>query len=583
MAEATYSPISARILMHRTRRSPVAFLIAILSIGLLSSSVAASRDPAPTAAPSAIDAAVSNGQVQLKWVAGGLVQPLGIVNAGDGSGRLFIVEKGGTVRVSGGAGIFPGYFLDIRGVIGGFTTGGERGLLGLAFHPSFETNRKLFAYYTNGGGDIVIAEFTANPDGVAVSASTVDSLLTIEHSQYDNHNGGHLMFGPDGYLYAFVGDGGFQNDPYESGQNPNSLLGKALRIAPNLAGGYTIPAGNPFAGGPGADEIWAMGLRNPWKASFDRATNALWIADVGQGSWEEINKDDANAPGRNWGWDCREGSHPFETTGCSGISFSDPVAEYGHGSGDCSVTGGHVYRGSIFEDFVGQYVLGDFCSGRVWTFDANAGLPPPPLQFHVDTGAWITAFGEAENGEIYSTDYVGGILYRVVAPPFRDVLSSGFIDDITWLFYQEITTGCTASNYCPLDNVSREQMASFLVRARNLGDTVNDYFTDDESSPHENDINRLAAAMITTGCSPGLYCPTAPVSREQMASFLARAFNVGDTTTDFFTDDESSPHEHDINRIAAAGITFGCGPGSYCPTALVTREQMAAFLHRAMD
>ena len=567
--------------MRRTRRAPVALVIAVLSVGLLAGPAIALPDPTPPDRQPSSSAALANGQLQLQVVAQGLASPLGIVNAGDGSGRLFILEKRGTVRVFVDGALQPGFFLDIRSVAGGLTTDGERGLLGLAFHPSYETNRKLFAYYTNGGGDIVIAEFTANGDGAVALPSTYDPLFFIEHSNRNNHNGGQLMFGPDGNLYAFTGDGGGSNDPDENGQNPNTLLGKVLRIAPNLAGDYLIPAGNPYLGGGGDQRVWAIGLRNPWRASFDRANGALWIADVGQELWEEVNKDPANAAGRNWGWDCREGAHNFETSGCGGISFADPVAEYSHAGGNCSITGGYVYRGSVFPALVGQYVLGDFCSGRMWTFDGDAGLPPPPLQFHHDTSASITSFGEAENGEIYMTGFAG-VLYRVVAPPFNDVASSTFIDDITWLFYAGITTGCNPGNYCPELAVSRQEMASFLARAFELPPTATDFFTDDESSPHEADINRIAAAGITTGCQPGRYCPGGLVSRQEMASFLARGLDLPPSATDFFTDDESSPHEADINRIAAVGITTGCAPGLYCPGGLVSRGQMAAFLHRAL-
>ena len=570
--------------MRRNRRFPAALVVAaVLFTNLLASPVAASRAPAAEAEPAA-SAALMNGQLQLQGIAGGYTSPLGVVNAGDNSNRLFVLEKGGTVQVVTGHVPQPGFFLDIRSVSGGLSTGGERGLLGLAFHPSFESNRKLFAYYTNGGGDLVIAEFTANAAGTSVNANTVDPLLVIEHSAQSNHNGGQLLFGPDGYLYVFTGDGGGSGDPSDNSQDGGSLLGKVLRIAPNLSGAYTIPADNPFIAGATLDAIWALGMRNPWRASFDRGTGRLWIADVGQGSWEEINREAAGSGGHNYGWDCREGLHayndPSPGISCSGLTFTNPVAEYGHGSGDCSVTGGFVYRGSVFPDFVSQYVLGDFCSGRLWTMQSGEGSPS--LQFHRDTNATITSFGEGENGEIYLTDYAG-TLYRLVAPPFFDVANSPFIDDITWLFYRGVTTGCAAGLFCPSKVVTRDQMASFIARALNLPAAVGDYFVDDNGSIHEADINRIAEAGITSGCAAYLYCPTQPVSRAQMASFLARALNLPATGTDFFTDDESSLHEDNINRTAAAGITNGCGGGRYCPASSTTREQMAAFLHRALD
>ncbi len=564
----------------RSRRSPVALLSGLLLIGLLASPVAA----APIAPPDASTApagALSSGQVRLRPVVSGLSNPLGIVNAGDGSNRLFVLEQRGTVRVVRGERLQSGFFLDLRGVAGGLTSGGERGLLGLAFHPNFETNRYLFVYYTNGGGDLVIAQLRANADRTAVSRSTLDPLLTIEHSAFSNHNGGQLLFGPDGFLYAFTGDGGGGGDPLESGQNKNTLLGKTLRIAPDLSGGYSNPASNPYTGStPGLGEIWSIGLRNPWRASFDRGTDALWIADVGQGSREEINREPAGTPGRNYGWDCREGSQAFETTGCSGSTFTGPVAEYGHGSGNCSVTGGYVYRGSVFPDLRGRYVLGDFCSGQIWTLRAAADSPT--LQLHRDTSATISAFGESETGEVFMADYGGGRLYRVIAPPFSDVTTSRFLDDIMWLSSEGITTGCGRERFCPDEVVTRAQMATFLTRALELPPAGQDFFTDDEGNSHEANINRIAAAGITTGCAGTRYCPDARVNRGAMATFLDRALDLPPTSQDFFDDDEENQHEAAINRLAAAGITTGCGGGNYCPTESVTRGQMAAFLHRGL-
>lgn len=560
-------------------RLPVTLLGTILTLSMTALPVSASPTaPAPDAP--AAQTALGSGQVRITQVLSGLSAPIGLVNAGDGSHRLFVVQKGGTVRVVSNDKLQAGNFLDVRSVSGGFSSDGERGLLGLAFHPSFEANRKLFAYFTNGGGDIVIAEFTANAGGTSVSASTFDPLMTIEHSAANNHNGGQLLFGPDGYLYAFVGDGGGAGDPEGDAQSLNSYLGKVLRIAPNLNGHYTIPAGNPYAGGtPGLDEIWARGLRNPWRASFDRVTNRLFIADVGQYTWEEVNRQEANVGGLNYGWNCREGKHPYPGGSCASGPLTDPVVEYGHPGGNCSVTGGYVYRGSVFEDFVGQYVFGDFCSGRLWTF--TAGIGSPTLQYHRDTSAIITAFGETEKGEIYLADYPGR-LYRVVAPPFSDVTNSSLIDHITWLYYAGISSGCGNGQFCPNDLVSRAEMAAFLARALDLPGTSEDFFTDDDGHPLEVSINRIAAAGISFGCAPGRYCPGASVTREEMASFLARAFDLPATGNDYFTDDESSTHEVSINRLAASGITGGCTATTFCPKSPTTRAQMAAFLHRAI-
>jgi len=327
--------------------------------------------------------------------------------------------------------------------------------------------------------------------------------------------------------------------------------------------------------------VWDIGLRNPWRASFDRGTGALWIADVGQGDYEEINREAAGTGGRNYGWDCREGKHTFNDPspglGC-GATLTDPIAEYTHVDQNCSVTGGYVYRGSIQADLVGQYVLGDYCSGRMWTIAANG----TSLLFHRDTGALISSFGEAENGEVYMTDHLGR-LYRVVAPPFTDIANSAFYNDILWIYAEGITGGCGGGKYCPNASVTREQMASFLARALRLPAATRDYFTDDNASPHEGDINRVARAGITGGCAANRYCPRSDVTREQMASFLVRALRLPSTSTNYFDDDNDSIHENQINALARSGITGGCDARRYCPGADVTRGQMAAFLHRGFD
>jgi hypothetical protein len=300
----------------------------------------------------------------------------------------------------------------------------------------------------------------------------------------------------------------------------------------------------------------------------------MWIADVGQSNWEEINREPAGAGGRNYGWDCFEGTQPYESSGCDG-TYTDPIIEYSHSFG-CSITGGYVYRGTIFDDLVGQYVYGDFCSGNLWSVAAGGTSPV----YHGAKDALISSFGEGENGEIYMTD-LGGRLYWVIAPPFRDVASSPFLVDIVWLEESGITAGCGGGNFCPLTNVSRGQMAAFLARAESLPATGTDFFDDDDGHPFENDINRLAAAGITSGCNTRAFCPDDPVKRDQMASFLARALDLPATTTDYFTDDAGNIHEKNINALAKSGITSGCGANLYCPKAFVTREQMAAFLHRA--
>jgi glucose/arabinose dehydrogenase len=549
---------------HRRLRSLLTFAAACaVTLGLI--------------VPGSTSAALSAGQLALISVVSGLDQPLGIVNAGDGSGRLFIVEQGGTVRVVKGGTLLAGDFLDISSEVG---TGGERGLLGLAFDPDFATNRRLYVHYTRGDGDVVISRLTANTAKTSVPSSSEDILFTVEHSSQTNHNGGALAFGPDGYLYIAVGDGG--SGQSSNAQDLDTRLGKVLRIdvnGSNAPGGdYGYPPTNPYVGTSGDDAIFASGLRNPWRITFDRQTDDLWIADVGANTYEEVDRDTAPpSGGRDYGWDEMEGKHCYGSGSCDQGGLTLPVAEYDHDLG-CAITGGYVYRGPSQRDLQGLYVFGDFCSGRIWTMSATGTT----ITQRLDTSLLITSFGESESGELYVVSEGGG-LFRLVAPEFTDILSSSFLDDIHWIFYEGITTGCTATKYCPTANVTREQMAIFLDRALDLPSTSTDYFTDDDGRTGEPAINRLAKAGITTGCTATKYCPTANVTREHMAIFLDRALDLPSTPNDYFTDDEGRTGEAAINRMAKAGITTGCTATKYCPTANVTREQMAAFLRRAFE
>jgi glucose/arabinose dehydrogenase len=526
------------------------------------------------------DAALSSGQLTVTKVVSGLSSPLGVVNAGDGSGRLFIVQQGGRVRVVKGMTLQSGSFLDMSSKL---STGGERGLLGLAFHPDFATNRRLFVFYTRSGGDIVVSRMTANSARTSAPVSSEVVLFTIEHSSQGNHNGGSMAFGPDGYLYIGVGDGGGSGDPNGNGQSIETRLGKVLRIDVDGTGegvndAFSYPPSNPYVGVAGDDAIFARGLRNPWRLSFDRATGDLWIGDVGQARYEEIDRDAyPPSPGRNYGWKVMEGKHCYNASSCNQSGLTLPVAEYTHASG-CSVTGGYVYRGATQRDLQGLYVFGDFCSGRIWTLNGSGS----GLTQRRDTSLLITSFGESETGELFVVSR-DGRLYRVIAPEFTDIASSRFLDDIHWIFYEGITKGCSATRYCPTSRVTRGQMATFLDRALHLPATSKDFFTDDETSKFEGSINRLAASGITKGCSATRYCPNGSVTRGQMAAFLDRALHLPATSKDFFTDDETSRFEGSINRLAASGITHGCSATRFCPNDVVTRQQMAAFLHRAFD
>ena len=499
--------------------------------------------------------------------------------------RLFVVQRGGRVRVVKSGNLQSGPFLDISSRDRGWWRA-RPAWAGRSIPISRRTGT-CTSTTPAPGGDIRISRLTANSARTHASLTTEYVLLTIEHSQNSNHNGGALAFGPDGYLYIATGDGGGAGDPLENGQDiTGELLGKILRINPDGTGAgphdhYSIPVDNPFVGRAGDDEIWDYGLRNPWRITFDRATGDLYIADVGQGRREEVNLEDSADPGgNNYGWDVMEGSLCFEpSSGCSLAGDTLPVAEYSHSQG-CSITGGYVYRGS-HRDLRGLYVYGDFCSGRIWTMNASGSGET----FRRDTSLSISSFGESESGELYLTD-LSGALYRVIAPEFTDIASSSFLDAIHWIYYEGITVGCGNGRYCPSSPVTREQMAIFLVRGFNHPSTSTDYFTDDEGLSGESAINALRAANITSGCgSPTLYCPKRSVSREEMAIFLVKEQNLplAPAGTDYFDDDDGRSGESSINALAHAGQTGGCGARKYCPTASVTRGQMAAFLRRALD
>jgi hypothetical protein len=335
-------------------------------------------------------------QIHLVPVATGLINPVFVTGAGDGTRRLFIVEQAGTIRVMPTSGTMS-LFLDIRSRV---RSGGEQGLLGLAFHPSYASNRRFIVYYTRAAdGAIVVAEYTASSVNPQVADTGERVLLTIPHPSFSNHNGGMVAFGPDGYLYIGVGDGGSSNDPPNNAQNKDALLGKLLRIDVDRQSGplpYAIPSSNPFAGSiDGRDEIFAYGFRNPWRFAFDRLTNQLWIADVGQGDREEVNTPIQH--GGNYGWRVYEGSEctNVDRALCSPSNYVFPAFEYGHTGGRCSITGGYVYRGTRNSLTEGLYVYGDFCSGEIFTWNGAA------QEVVLDTSFSISSFGEDDAGELY--------------------------------------------------------------------------------------------------------------------------------------------------------------------------------------
>ena len=390
------------------------------------------------------------GPVTLRPHASGFSLPVGIEHAGDGSGRLFVVEQGGRIRIVRAGQVLATPFLDLAGIV---QAGGEQGLLGLAFHPDYAANGRFFVYYNkppaitgNAGSDIVIARYlrsAGDPDGADPASGAV--LLTIPHPDATNHNGGKIAFGPDGYLYIAVGDGGGGGDPFNAAQNLNDLRGKILRIDVNSGSPYAIPPTNPFVNRAGArGEIFAYGLRNPWRFSFDRLTGDLVIADVGQGAWEEVDFIAAGSPGgQNFGWSVFEGTHCFNpSTNCSLAGHVPPILEYGHdSSGGFSITGGYRYRGRNFRELFGHYVYGDYVSGRLWAAEQVAGGSWATTQ--VGSLTSVSTFGEDEEGELYAANHTAGTILRF-APPDTD--GDGMSDAFESQFFGSATAGDPAAD-----------------------------------------------------------------------------------------------------------------------------------------
>ena len=371
--------------------------------------------PAPTRTPAPAGFDPARVAVTLKFTVKIPGKPLAITNAGDGSDRLFVADQNGLVWIVRDNVVDPDPFLDIAGRVG---CCGERGLLGIAFHPSFPSDPRVFIDYTNNSGTTVVSSFVVpagTPDAADPDSETV--LLTISQP-YSNHNGGAIAFSKSGLLHISTGDGGSAGDPQGNGQRLDTLLGKILRIDVDRTQGqlaYGIPSGNPFVGQSGArGEIWLTGLRNPWRMSFDRSTDDLWIGDVGQGAWEEIDVNRRNAGGgANYGWNRMEGAHCYPSGGtCNKTGLTLPAAEYGHGSG-CTVIGGGVYRGAASPLLKGGYVFGDYCSGNVWAIVASRGGTQKPVLVG-STASGLAGFGEAENGEMFAVNVSNGRLYSVI-------------------------------------------------------------------------------------------------------------------------------------------------------------------------
>jgi glucose/arabinose dehydrogenase len=351
-------------------------------------------------------------------VLSGLRSPVFVTAPPDDSGRLFIVERGGTIRIAEGGRLLPQPFLDISSEI---TAGGEQGLLGMAFHPRYAENGRFFVMYTADNADNTVARYQASSDPNRADPNSATVLLAIDDFA-SNHNAGMLAFGPDGYLYVGTGDGGQGGDPRRNGQNLNALLGKMLRLDVDGGEPYAVPRDNPFVGRADArPEIWAYGLRNPWRYSFDRETGDLWIADVGQSNpgYEEVNRQPAGSRGgENYGWNRMEASHCWEPrTGCDQSGITLPIDEYeDRVTGECSITGGYVYRGAEERALTGAYLFSDYCSGRIWSLHQDAGGAWVRTEL-LDTDLRVSSFGEDDAGEVYLTDLDGGRVFRLRAQP----------------------------------------------------------------------------------------------------------------------------------------------------------------------
>jgi glucose/arabinose dehydrogenase len=347
-----------------------------------------SNDEQPAIATSALSSQLSGIHYQL--VASGFDQPLYITNAGDGSNRIFVVEKSGRIKIIQNGEVQPAPLLDLSSLV---SSGGEQGLLGLAFPPDFADKKVFYVNYTdkNGVGNTVIARYSLSGSNTADPSSALRLLSIIQ--PFANHNGGQLLFGQDGMLYIGTGDGGGAGDPFNNAQNTSSLLGKILRLDVNTSN----------------VEVWAWGLRNPWRFSFDRATGDLYIADVGQDEIEEINFIPSGQSAGNFGWKIMEGTHCYGSSNCNRDNLILPIAEYNHDEGDCSVTGGHVYRGAEFPNMQGIYFYADFCSGKIRALKNSIGG-----QVVLDTPFQISSFGEDESGNFYFSDLASGSIYKIV-------------------------------------------------------------------------------------------------------------------------------------------------------------------------
>ena len=359
-------------------------------------------------------------KLAVQQIASGLDAPIGLANAGDS--RMFIVQQRGQIVIWDGNQVLPTPFLDVRSIV---SCCGERGLLDVVFHPHYADNGLFFVYYTDQSGNLNLVRYTVRSDNPNLAdPGSATPILKVAHPNFDNHNGGNLVFGPDGYLYIGLGDGGSGGDPNNNAQNLSRALGKILRLDVDHGLPYTIPPDNPFRNRQDAlPEIWDYGLRNPWRFTFDRETGDMLIGDVGQDRYEEVDFEPASSIGGvDYGWRKMEGFHCFKPSNCTPGQSQLPILEYDHSASNCSITGGYRYRGSRYPNMSGIYFYADYCTGRIWGASEDDGQWSTKL--FLTTGFNIAAFGEDQTGELYLANQKGSV-YRLIdtseplAPPRR--------------------------------------------------------------------------------------------------------------------------------------------------------------------
>lgn len=380
----------------------------------LAASESAEDSSATLDAPSPPAASLGQINLALELVTGGFEKPLYLTHAGDQTNQVFVVEQAGRIWIVENGTRLADPFMDIVNLVG--SSANEQGLLSVAFHPDYVNNGHVFVNYTNRDGDTVIARYQRTDNRNQADEESQEILLTIAQP-YGNHNGGHILFGPDGYLYIGMGDGGAANDPHNYGQDVSHLLGKILRIDVDNGSPYGVPADNPFVSVDDArPEIWSYGWRNPWRIAFDALTEDMYVADVGQNQFEEVHVEFANnLGGENYGWRLMEGNHCFNPSDCdpAALNVVLPVAEYDHAQG-CSITGGYVYRGEAFPALAGTYLYGDYCTGIIWGI-RPAGDGSWEEQLLLQSDLIISSFGQDEAGELYLIEHRRGDIFRVTA------------------------------------------------------------------------------------------------------------------------------------------------------------------------